>query len=153
MIGIISALNAELMEIVENLETEKVIYKNLIFYKAKIYNKDVVLGICGVGKVNAAMYTQAMIDYFNPKVIINIGVAGSTCKDVKIGNLVIGTQYFYHDFDCTQAGSYTLGEMPGLKDVKFISDENLVNIAYEKAKKVLKEDEIFKGIIATGDVL
>ncbi|KXB48626.1 MTA/SAH nucleosidase [Tissierellia bacterium KA00581] len=152
MIGIISALNAELMEIVENLETEKVIYKNLIFYKAKIYNKDVVLGICGVGKVNAAMYTQAMIDYFNPKVIINIGVAGSTCKDVKIGNLVIGTQYFYHDFDCTQAGSYTLGEMPGLKDVKFISDENLVNIAYEKAKKVLKEDEIFKGIIATGDV-
>ena len=35
MIGIISALNAELMEIVENLETEKVIYKNLIFYKAK----------------------------------------------------------------------------------------------------------------------
>lgn len=151
MIGIISALSEELFEIIENLDTEKIVIRNLVFYKANVYKKDVVFGICGVGKVNAAMYTKAMIDHFDTDIIINIGVAGSTDEKVKIKDLVIGTKYFYHDFDCTQAG-YELGEMPKLKAVNFVSDERLVNLAYESAKKVMNEKNIFKGIIATGDI-
>lgn len=150
MIGIISALNEELMEIIDKIETKKVV-KGFTFYLANIYDKDVVLGICGVGKVNSAIYTQSMIDNFSPDTIINIGVAGSTDDAVKIGDLVIGTEYFYHDFDCTEAG-YTMGQIPALRDVKFIADKRLVDLSYEKAKKVLSEDKIFKGIIATGDV-
>ena len=64
MIGIISALNEELMEIIDKIETKKVV-KGFTFYLANIYDKDVVLGICGVGKVNSAMYTQSMIDNFS----------------------------------------------------------------------------------------
>lgn len=151
MIGIISALNEELMEVIENLKTEKIVVRNFEFYKTTIFGKDVVLGICGVGKVNAAMYTQSMIDLFDPEIIINIGVAGSTCEKVKIGDLVIGTQYYYHDFDCIEAG-YELGQIPKLKEVKFIADKKLVDLAYENAKKVIDENKIFKGIIATGDI-
>ena len=39
-----------------------------------------------------------------------------------------------------------------LKDVKFVADKKLVDISYEKALKVLPENRIFKGIIATGDI-
>lgn len=152
MIGIISALNEELFEIIEKIDTKKIKKGSFTFYLANIFNKDVVFGICGVGKVNSAIYTQSMIDNFSPDTIINIGVAGSTDDKVKIGSLVIGTEYFYHDFDCTGAFGYKIGEIPGLKDIKFISDERLVNLSYEKAKKVLSENKIFKGIIATGDV-
>lgn len=151
MIGVISALSEELFEIIENLDTEKIVIRNLVFYKANVYKKDVVFGICGVGKVNAAMYTKAMIDHFDTDTIINIGVAGSTDENVKIKDLVIGTNYIYHDFDCTEAG-YNLGEIPKLKDVKFVSEKKLVDIAYESAKKIMNEKNIFKGIIATGDV-
>jgi len=70
---------------------------------------------------------------------------------VKIGDLVIGTEYFYHDFDCTEAG-YVMGQIPALRDVKFIADKKLVDISYENALKVLPENRIFKGIIATGDI-
>lgn len=151
MIGIISALNEELMEIIENIETEKIVCRNFEFYKADIFDKKVAFGICGVGKVNAAMYTQAMIDFFGTDTIINIGVAGSTDDNVKIGDLVIGTEYFYHDFDCTEAG-YVIGQIPALRDVKFIAPQNLVELAFEKAKNVLDDNKIFKGIIATGDI-
>lgn len=151
MIGIISALDEELMEIIDKIETKKVRRGCFTFYLANISNKEVVLGICGVGKVNSAIYTQSMIDNFSPEIIINIGVAGSTDNDVKIGDLVIGTEYFYHDFDCTEAG-YVMGQIPELKDVKFVADKKLVDISYEKAKKVLPEDRIFRGIIATGDI-
>ena len=151
MIGIISALDEELMEIIDKIETKKVTKGYFTFYLANISNKEVVLGICGVGKVNSAIYTQSMIDNFSPSVIINIGVAGSTDDRVKIGDLVIGTEYFYHDFDCTEAG-YVMGQIPALRDVKFISDKKLVDISYKKALKVLPENRIFKGIIATGDI-
>ena len=135
MIGIISALDEELMEIIDKIETKKITKGYFTFYLANIYNKEVVLGICGVGKVNSAIYTQSMIDNFSPSVIINIGVAGSTDDKVKIGDLVIGTEYFYHDFDCTEAG-YVMGQIPALRDVKFIADKKLVDISYEFLKEL-----------------
>ncbi len=45
-----------------------------------------------------------------------------------------------------------MGQIPELKDVKFVADKKLVDISYEKAKKVLPENRIFRGIIATGDI-
>lgn len=151
MIGIISAINEELMEIIKQIDTKKIVKNNFEFFLANIHGKEIVLGICGVGKVNASMFTQCMIDNFNPHTIINIGVAGSTDDSVKIGDLVIGTKYFYHDFDCTEAG-YVIGEIPALRNVQFIAKDKLVDLAYEKSLKVLDKNKIFKGIIATGDI-
>lgn len=150
MIGVISAMDEELLEVIKNLNTEKIVFNKFEFYKTEISGKDVVLGICGIGKVNAAMFTQTMIDHFGTEFIINIGVAGSMDEKVGIGDLVIGTDYIYHDFDCTLIG-YKVGEIPRFNE-RFRTEEKYVNIAYEKAKKVLNEGKIFKGRIATGDV-
>lgn len=150
MIGIISAMDEELLEVIKNLDTEKIIFNNFEFYRAEISGKEVVLGICGIGKVNAAMYTQAMIDAFGTNFIVNIGVAGSLDERIGIGDLVIGTDYIYHDFDCTTIG-YKMGQIPRFNE-ELKSDEKYVDLAYEKAKKVLNESKIFRGRIATGDM-
>ena len=111
-----------------------------------------IMGVANKSKNYFSKYLVGGIaGYFITQVIINIGVAGSTDDRVKIGDLVIGTEYFYHDFDCTEAG-YVMGQIPALRDVKFIADKKLVDISYEKALKVLPENRIFKGIIATGDI-
>ena len=58
-------------------------------------DKDVVLLECGIGKVNAAIGTQIMIDYYKPDVIINSGIAGSLSKNLKIGDIVISIPKVY----------------------------------------------------------
>ena len=144
-------MDEELLEIIKKIDTEKINIGNFEFYKADIFDKEVVMGICGIGKVNSAIYTQLMIDNFYPDTIINIGVAGSTDDNVGIGSLVIGTEYFYHDFDCREFG-YKLGQIPKMSDIRFIADENLVNLAFEKSVNFLGEKRVFKGNIASGDI-
>ena len=52
----------------------------------------------GVGKVNAAMSTQLLIDLYHPDLIINVGVAGCF-ENVPIGTLVLAEGFCQHDFD------------------------------------------------------
>ena len=56
---------------------------------------------CGVGKVNAAVGTQIMIDLYKPDVVINSGIAGSLSKDLIIGDIVISSDCVEHDINCT----------------------------------------------------
>ncbi len=71
-----------LKALMENAEsTQKA---GLEFTSGKIFGKDVVLLECGVGKVNAAVGTQAMIDLFNPDLIISTGIGGSLNKQITV---------------------------------------------------------------------
>lgn len=58
----------------------------VMFHTGKLNGTDVVAAKCGVGKVNAAMCTAAMILNYAPSVVINTGVAGGIGEGVKIGN-------------------------------------------------------------------
>lgn len=90
MIGIICALDAEIEGIMKKMENRKEeTFAKLTFYSGKIDGTDVVATECGVGKVNAAMSTQIMIDRYAPDTIINSGIAGSLSKDIKICDIVI----------------------------------------------------------------
>ena len=102
MIGIICALEIEvegLKALMENAEVTK--KAGLEFISGKIFDKDVALLECGVGKVNAAVGTQIMIDLYKPDVIVNSGIAGSLSKNLTIGDIVISTDCVEYDIDCT----------------------------------------------------
>ena len=102
MIGIICARKIEvegLRALMENPEsTEKA---GLEFISGKISDKDVVLLECGVGKVNAAVGTQIIIDLFKPDVVINSGIAGSLTRDLTVGDIVISSDCVEHDINRT----------------------------------------------------
>lgn len=152
MTGIICALKIEVdgLKALMN-EHEKNTYAGLDFISGKINNKDVVLLECGIGKVNAAIGTQIMIDRYSPDVIINSGIAGSLSQDLKIGDIVVSIDCVQHDMDGTEMGD-PRGEI-------WYTDEKRIDIPADKATyeklfeccKVLKNVNIKTGRVATGD--
>mgnify|MGYP003442221273 CR=1 FL=1 len=90
MIGIICALSIEVEELTKLLSNkEENTYAKMKYISGTINGKEVVMTECGIGKVNAAMSTQVMIDHYNPDVIINSGIAGSVSKTLNLSKVII----------------------------------------------------------------
>lgn len=97
-VGIIGAMPIEI-EIIKNEMKDYVIetHAGLNYYLGKINNIEVVLLVCGIGKVNAAIYTQILIDKYSVEAIINSGIAGGLSDDVKHLSIVLSKQLTYYD--------------------------------------------------------
>jgi len=149
MIGIIGAMKEEIDSIIlEVTDLKEVRERVRTFYTGKINNKEVVIVLAGIGKVNAAITTSLLIENFNVKNIINIGVAGGQ-NDVKHKDIIVSKEVLYHDVDVTAFQSkYVRGQIPGSKPL-FYADEVLLL----KTQKVLNNLQMdYKiGKIASGD--
>lgn len=61
------------------------------FYEGNIEDKNIVILLSGVGLINASSaLTTAIIEY-NPKTIINYGIAGAMSKDIHTKDIIIAT--------------------------------------------------------------
>ena len=69
------------------------------------------LAQCGIGKVNAAICTQMLIDHYAPRALIFSGVAGGLLPNMRIGDLVIASHLIQFDVDLTAFGRRH-GELP-----------------------------------------
>ena len=148
-IGIIFAMNEELIELKKylNIEKEYNIF-DLTFYESKINDNDVVLVQSGVGKVNAARCAQILIDNIKVDYIFNIGVAGGVSENLNVGDIVIGEKVVQHDFDIT-AFNHEKGYIPNV-GVYIDSDEYLLKVA----QNIISKSNIntLTGVIASGDI-
>lgn len=148
-IGIIFAMQEELIELKNyfHINKEKKIY-DLIFYEATLNNQNIILVESGIGKTNAARTTQILIDYYKPKAIFNIGVAGGIAKNLEVGDIIISTSLVQHDFDIT-AFDHPKGYIPNIGNTIPI-DNNLLNTT----KTILDTNNISykEGVIASGDI-
>ncbi len=152
-IGIIGALDYEVQIITEALENKSSsVIGGRTFVSGTYGGNDVVTVVCGIGKVNAAFTTQAMIDAFHPDVIINSGVSGGLSKNLKICDIVVANKLCQHDFDATPAG-YSKGLIPGLDSAFFTPDADIAKRIYELALKNVSGSKVIMGTIATGDQL
>ena len=152
MIGIIGAMDSEVDNLFSRMSSkEKITVNNLAFFKGKLYDKDVVIVKCGIGKVNAALCTQLLILNFKVTKIINTGIAGAVGQGLKIYDFVVSTEAVYHDFD-VQFFGYKPGQVPGMPEV-FKADTSLVNAAVTAFENTdfSKELKIVSGRIASGD--
>jgi adenosylhomocysteine nucleosidase len=67
------------------------------FYQGSYQGQKVVLAKIAMGKVNAAMATQTLIDRFDVAPLIFSGTAGAVAPEVEIGDVVIGARVIPHD--------------------------------------------------------
>ena len=75
-------------------------------------NKEFVMIISGIGKVNASFSTQIIIDKFNPQLIINFGVAGGQINSNLIaGDVVLLDKICQYDFDLSEIDNVSIGYM------------------------------------------
>ncbi|WP_245956979.1 5'-methylthioadenosine/adenosylhomocysteine nucleosidase [Aestuariispira insulae] len=87
----------------------------------------IVLAKCGIGKVNAAICTQMLIDRFEPDRLLFSGVAGGLLPNMRVGDLVIASHLIQYDINLTVFGRRP-GELPG-EDRMIESDPAMVNLA------------------------
>lgn len=149
MIGIIGAMDVEvnsLKALIENKQTKTI--SGIEYVWGYIYNKEVVVAKCGIGKVFASICAQTMILNFNPEYIINTGVAGTLTKALSVGDIAISSSVVQHDMDTSPLGD-PVGLISGINVINFNANEHL----YKTAEAILKENNFnYKlGVIASGD--
>ena len=153
MLGFICALGIEVEGIVNMMENkeERTVAK-ITYHKGEIGGKEVVCCECGIGKVNAAMSTQIMIDLYQPDVIVNCGIAGSLSGDIRIGDIVVSDDCVQHDMDGTEMGD-PLGQVQFNDELRtyFPADKDTADKLYEACRTV-DGVSVFRGRIASGDV-
>ena len=100
----------------------------------------VILYECSVGKVNAALHTQLLIDTYHPDAILNVGVAGSLTRLAGHCTPVVVTACTYHDM------------RPGTLEKfhphcnRFACDPELIALLWEAAGF-----DALTGLLVTGD--
>lgn len=151
MLGIIGAMDEEVARLKEMISGLHIVQKaGMEFYKGQIQDRDVVVVKCGVGKVNAAMCTQSMIDIFSVDAIINTGIAGSLDAGIDIGDIVLATDTVEHDMDVAALG-YEPGVIPDTEASVFATDKGLLETAKEAVLAAKLDVKVFEGRVVSGD--
>ena len=123
--GIIGAMESEVELLKEQMErTEVASVAGMEFCAGKLGGADVVVVQSGIGKVNAGICVQVLVDRFGVDRVINTGVAGSLDERLNVGDLVVSTDCAMHDFDVTPLG-YAPGQVPGLDTLAFPADAGM----------------------------
>lgn len=151
-LGIIGAMSIEVEQLKEKMTDISVTQRaGMTFFEGCLENLPVVVVVCGVGKVNAAMCVQVLCDCFDVTHIVNTGVAGSLCAELDIGDFVVGEKAIYHDFDCHILNPhYVVGQVPGLAVRAFPANAQLVKFAFDAAESVYAGHAKI-GCVASGD--
>jgi len=144
-IGIIVAMDKELKQLQE-------VFKD----------SDVLVQKCGIGKVNAALGAQRIINEFHPDCIISSGCAGGNGDDINIQDIIVSSELCYHDVYCGRAIDDTTvyGQVQGLP-ARFQADPELLRKATQlsiirSARRDACQSKnsqlsLHSGLIVTGD--
>ncbi|MDE6025604.1 MAG: 5'-methylthioadenosine/adenosylhomocysteine nucleosidase [Lachnospiraceae bacterium] len=151
MLGIIGAMDEEVSRLKEKMTDISIDKKaSMDFYKGKLMGKDVVVVRSGIGKVNAGICTQILVDNYNVSAVINTGIAGSLNADINIGDIVLATDTLQHDMDATGFG-YEPGVIPRMETSVFEADDELRTLAKECCERVNTDIKVFCGRVVSGD--
>ncbi len=149
-IGIIGAMSEEVAQLKSEMIVKTEITKaQMTFYHGELLGKDVVIVTSGIGKVNAAVCTQILVNAFDVDCVINVGIAGGLHKDIYPGDIVVGENLVQHDMDTTFFGD-ALGQVPRLETFDFKCDEKLIALAKSACNKVA-DINFMNGRIVSGD--
>lgn len=150
-IGIIGAMESEVSCLKNEMEQVTVTTRaSMEFYEGTLRGKNVVVVRSGIGKVNAGICAQILVDLFKVEGIINTGIAGSLNTDIQIGDIVLSTEVVQHDVDATVFGCEK-GHLPQMETGIFEADAHLRELAEQACKEVNPDIQVFKGRIASGD--
>lgn len=140
--GIIVAMRKELDLLTPLLDNKKTLTADKqVFHTGMMGKHDVVAMQCGIGKVNATIGALTLIRHFHPDLIINTGVAGGANVNVRVMDLVVGTQVAYHDVWCGPESVW--GAVQGMP-LYYQGDQHLIDLLPARP-------DIKIGLIASGD--
>lgn len=144
-IGIIVAMDKEFVQLktlLSDTTVERFHHKD--FVTGRIGDKEIILQKCGIGKVNSTIGAVEMIDRYAPDLVISTGVAGGADVEMNVTDVVVGTEYVYHDAYCGDECEY--GQIIGMP-AKFQAPKELV----EKVLAAGGDTPVHGGLIVSGE--
>ena len=149
--GVIGAMEPEIALLLEAAQIERTMKRaGMEFHEGTLGQHDLVIVQCGMGKVNAGICAQILVDEFHVTQIINTGVAGSLDERLHIGDIVVSTDAVQHDYDVSPIG-FARGEIPYSGMVAFPADHELSGAAFQAARAFSDEINVVRGRICSGD--
>lgn len=144
-IGIIAAMQVEVRKLLENMDIQSVEnHYGRDVHIASFNGLELFIGVCGIGKANAASFTQLLIDKYDPDLIINTGIAGSLQAGLGTLSLVIADELYQHDIPSRILASTYPGEGVSV----FETDDKLRDVL---VKSVPENVNLRVGPVASGD--
>ena len=148
-IGVIGAMQMEVDNLKEALQKSKTeTFSGVEFVIGELEGKTVVAAKCGVGKVFAAICAQTMILKYDVDMIVNIGVAGTLTRDLKVLDVALASNVLQHDIDTSPLGD-PVGLISGINMILLPTDAHMNEVMAACLKD--KGINFRKGSIATGD--
>lgn len=150
MTGIIGAMKIEvetIKSLMENRQSE--VISGVEYIRGTLHGKEIVIAVCGIGKVAAAMCAQTMIIKYAPERIINTGVGGSLSEKLAIGDIAVAESLVQHDMDTSPLGD-PIGFISGINVVNMPCDEKVVETLISGIES-LDGIKAVRGIVASGD--
>lgn len=150
-IGIIGAMDIEVAGLKSDMEIRREVEKaGMHFCEGLLKGQQAVVVRSGIGKVNAAVCTQILVDEFGVDAVINTGIAGSLNARIDIGDIVLSTDVLHHDMDAVNFG-YEPGQIPQMDVFSFEADGGLIDLAEKVCHEVNPEIQVFRGRVVSGD--
>ena len=101
-IAIVSAMHEELRALLPLLDGARVERRaGREFHLGRLDGHEVLLVLCGIGKVAAATTTAVLLDGMDVYALLFTGVAGGLGADVRRGDVVIAQTLLQHDMDAS----------------------------------------------------
>lgn len=150
-LGIIGAMEEEIALLLQHMDGQQSQrIAGVTFTSGLLHGRPVVVCKSGVGKVNAALTTQLLIDRFAVTAILFTGVAGAVHPELQIGDIVISSSCQQHDMDVTPLG-YPRGAIPYQEISDFPASPQLVHLAEQACKKGDGGSRHVVGRVLSGD--
>ena len=149
MTGIIGALEEETSMLKKDMEIKNsCVIAGCEFVSGVLNGRDIVITRCGMGKVNAAACTAAMISSYSPDIIISTGVGGSLDDSISVFDIMIATDVVQHDYDLTSLG-YPPAQVDRFDSPYFVCDKKISNAIKKSAEQLGYTSHFAR--FATGD--
>ena len=150
-IGMIGAMDVEVEALKGSAKiTKTTTLAEMEFCEGTLDDTNVVIVKCGMGKVNAGICANTLINEFGCTRIINTGVAGSLDNQIDIGDIVVSVDAVQHDFTVEAIG-FEKGEIPYTGLYAFPADEELRAAAVTAVKESAPDIHVFEGRVCSGD--
>ena len=145
--GIIGAMDSEVELLRSHMQIEKTEQRSgLTFYQGTLQGQQVIVVVCSVGKVNAALCAQTLAQVYHVDRLINTGVAGALDARLDIFDVVVSDTLCYHDADLDIFDRY-----PPYAS-HYQADPEMVKLAVKACEQVSgREFHCYVGQIVSGD--
>jgi len=155
-IAVLTPMKSESEAIAKYLTQKKRMTINGITYTMGEYaGRHIILTATGIGKINAAAITSALIVSFHPKAILFGGIAGKLKPQLKLGDIIVGKSLYAVEHQ-------TITNKPSTDDINvhtnkpnpslLFSSQKLLKIAKKIQGSGLIKEKIIFGRIATTDI-